>query len=54
MTLPDNAEIQYHLGMVHFRMGSEEAAREALSRALELDSGFNGVVEARHTLAELG
>lgn len=51
--LPDNAEVQYHLGMVQHKLGNREAAKEALARALKLGRSFAGADEARVTLAKL-
>jgi tetratricopeptide (TPR) repeat protein len=52
-SLPSNAEIQFHLGMVEYMMGHEEAARAALQRALELDKKLAGREEAARCLAVL-
>ena len=51
--LPDSPEVQYHLGMTHFKLGNREAAKQALAKALKSNSQFPGVEEARRTLAEL-
>jgi tetratricopeptide (TPR) repeat protein len=51
--LPGSAEVHYHLGMTHYKLGDRTAARQALSRALELSAGFRGAEEARKVLAEL-
>jgi tetratricopeptide (TPR) repeat protein len=51
--LPDSAQVHYHLGMTHYKLGDRPAARQALSRALELGAGFPGADEARKVLAEL-
>ena len=51
--LPDNADIQFHLGMTQYKLGDAAAAKVALERALELDPKFSGAEEARRTLQEL-
>jgi tetratricopeptide (TPR) repeat protein len=51
--LPDNAVVQYHLGMAHYKAGSRDSARDALTRALHLNPQFPGIEEARSTLASL-
>ena len=51
--LPDSAEVHFHLGMTHYKLGDKPAARQALTRALELDATFPGAVDARHVLSQL-
>ena len=51
--IPNNAEVQYHLGMVYYKLDDKEAAWLALNRALEISSDFPGVDEARTVLEEL-
>lgn len=51
--LPDSAVIHYHLGMTYYRLADNEAARQALSRALALDGAFRGAEEARRVLSTL-
>jgi tetratricopeptide (TPR) repeat protein len=51
--LPENATVKYHLGMVYFKMGEKEKARDHLEAALRLDSSFDGAQEAKETLAKL-
>jgi putative PEP-CTERM system TPR-repeat lipoprotein len=51
--LPDNAQVQFHLGMTYYKMGDKPAARQALTRALELNAAFNGADEARRVLSDL-
>lgn len=48
--LPNSAEVQYHLGMAHYMMGEESAARLAIERALQLSTDFPGVEDARKRL----
>ena len=51
--LPDNAELQDHLGMAAARTGDKDVARKALAFAAGSPAVFNGQDEARKTLAEL-
>ena len=51
--LSGNAEVLYHLGMTHYKLGNREEARRALSEAMKRDGGFSGADEARSTLEEL-
>lgn len=51
--LPDNPEVQYHLGMAYYKQGDRTAAKQALSKALQLSTGFPGADEARRVLGEL-
>ena len=51
--MPDEAEVQYHLGMARYMTGQEAAAREALARALELSTNFTGRTNAQQYLALL-
>jgi hypothetical protein len=51
--LGDNAEVQYHFGMALYKTGNREAAKEALTKALNLSPTFPGAEEAKLTLAEL-
>ena len=51
--LPDNAELQYHLGMIYYKLDEKEAAWLTLNRALELSGNFPGIEEAREVLEEL-
>lgn len=49
--LPSEPEIQYHLGMVHYMLGQEDAARAALQRALaENTRDYRGKDQARAAL----
>jgi tetratricopeptide (TPR) repeat protein len=50
---PDDAEVQFHLGMAQYKMRNADAAKRALARALELNASFAGREEARQTLSEL-
>lgn len=51
--LSNNAEVQYHLGMTHYKLNNHSEAKEALGKALKLSSAFPGAEEAQRTLAEL-
>ncbi|HUL72425.1 MAG TPA: tetratricopeptide repeat protein [Vicinamibacterales bacterium] len=44
----------YHLGMAYVRAGDLEKGRKSLQRALSGNPQFDGVAEARKTLAQLG
>lgn len=48
--LPSEGEIQYHLGVVHYMMGTEGASRTSLQRALELSPTAKWSAEARQYL----
>jgi tetratricopeptide (TPR) repeat protein len=50
---PQSPEIQYHLGMVQYRSGNKDAARQSLEIAVAGKSSFAGLDEARTTLAAL-
>jgi tetratricopeptide (TPR) repeat protein len=52
--LPDKPEVLYHLGMTHYMMGQEEAARSAMAGALALETEFAHKPAAREKLAVLG
>jgi tetratricopeptide (TPR) repeat protein len=52
--LPENPEVQFHLGMANYMMGQREAARTALQRATKSTEDFSGREEAQHRLALLG
>jgi tetratricopeptide (TPR) repeat protein len=49
---PDNAEVLYHLGLTHAKLGNKDKARAALQRALVLDPSVGGG-EAQRALAAL-
>ena len=51
--LPDNPEVQYHLGMTQYKLGHHDEARQILSRILEKGVEFKGVAEARLVLEEI-
>jgi len=51
--LPDNVEVQYHLGMTYAKLGDTNSARQALGRAVASPASFAGKDEARRLLGEL-
>jgi tetratricopeptide (TPR) repeat protein len=51
--LPDQPEIQFHVGMAHYMLGEEEPARIALQKAADASADFLGKDEARQRLALL-
>lgn len=51
--LPNEPEVQYHLGMAHYMMGEEVPAQLALKRAFLLQDGFAGSEDAKRRLAIL-
>jgi tetratricopeptide (TPR) repeat protein len=52
-TAPDTAIFNYHLGMVLYKSGEKDAARERLQKALSGDEDFIGREVAEATLKEL-
>jgi tetratricopeptide (TPR) repeat protein len=52
--LPQDAAIHYHLGMAYREAGNAARARDALLRATALSGGFDGVQDARRSLAAMG
>ena len=50
---PDNAEMQFHLGMADYMMGRTDAARAALQKAVASRQDFTGKEEARTRLSLL-
>ena len=51
--LPDNVEVQYHLGMTYAKLGDKPNARQALARAVASPVSFTGKEEAKRLLSEL-
>jgi len=49
---PDNAEVLYHLGLSHAKLGDNAKARESLTAALKLDPNVGGG-EAKRVLASV-
>ena len=52
--LPENPELQFHLGMANYMMGQADAARTALKRATQATVDFPGKAEAERRLGLLG
>jgi tetratricopeptide (TPR) repeat protein len=52
--LPDQPEIQFHLGMAYYMVGEEGPARVALQKAVDARADFSGKDEARRRLTLLG
>jgi tetratricopeptide (TPR) repeat protein len=50
---PDEPEIHYHLGMAYFGTGEMEAARKELQHAVDSGVMFDGLPEAKRTLAQV-
>ena len=51
--LPDNVQVQYHLGMAYRQVGENDNARKALQLAVSSAEAFTGKDEARKALADL-
>jgi tetratricopeptide (TPR) repeat protein len=51
--LPDNALVNYHLGLALYRKGDTQKAKEVLEQALDLDGNFDGADNARSILSRL-
>jgi tetratricopeptide (TPR) repeat protein len=51
--LPDQPEIEFHVGMAHYMVGEEGPARIALQKAVDSSADFPGKDEARQRLAVL-
>jgi tetratricopeptide (TPR) repeat protein len=51
--LADQADIQFHLGMVHYMLGNEEASRAALQKAVQASADFPQKADAGQRLAML-
>jgi tetratricopeptide (TPR) repeat protein len=51
--LPDNAEIQYHLGMAQYKLGNYHEAEQTLKNILKKGGDFKGAGEARLALDEM-
>jgi tetratricopeptide (TPR) repeat protein len=50
---PNNAVFHFHLGMAYAQHGDKAAARQTLTRALELQPNFEGAAEANRVLQSL-
>jgi tetratricopeptide (TPR) repeat protein len=51
--MPNEAEVQYHVGMARYMMGDEDPARQALQTAAASTADFPGKAEASRRLATL-
>ena len=51
--MPDNAIVNYHLGMTFYKKGDHDNARSQLEKALSLSQNFDGAEEARKVLSGL-
>ncbi len=51
--LPDNPQVQYHVGMAYAQVGDQANARKALTAATSSNAVFEGKEEARKVLASL-
>jgi len=51
--LPENPEIQYHLGMAALKAGDTDTAKKGLAAATASSTNFPGKEDARRALAEL-
>jgi TolA-binding protein len=51
--LPNNPEIQYHLGMAQAKMNQSAEAKHTLERALAMSSNFAGRDEAQKARSQL-
>jgi len=51
---PESAIVNYHIGMVYFKKGDKEHAREHLKKAVDKNQEFVGLNEAKETLKSLG
>jgi len=51
--LPENPEVQYHLGMAALKVGDTETAKKSLAAATAAPANFVGKAEARRALAQL-
>lgn len=52
--MPENPEVQFHLGVAHQMLGQKDAARTAFNRALASPAEFTGKAEIATRLAQLG
>ena len=52
--VPEQAEIQYHLGMTRAKMGQDSLARIALEKAVASPASYRGKDQAKERLAQLG
>jgi tetratricopeptide (TPR) repeat protein len=52
--LPQNSDVQFHLGMASYMMGQADTARAAFQQALKGTANFEGKEEAQRRLSLLG
>ncbi len=51
--LPDNAEIQYHLGVTQYKLGNYREAKHTLNHLLKKGVEFKESAEARRILEDM-
>ena len=51
--MPDNAIVNFHLGMAFYKKGDRDKARSQLEKALSLNQNFDGAAEAKKVLSEM-
>ena len=51
--LPNNPEVQYHLGMAQTKMNQSAEAKQTLERALAMSANFAGREEAQKARSQL-
>jgi tetratricopeptide (TPR) repeat protein len=51
--MPENAIVNYHLGMAFYEKGNRESAKLQLEKALSLNQNFDGSEEAKKVLSGL-
>jgi Flp pilus assembly protein TadD len=51
---PTDPASHYHLGMAYVQAGAPDKARPELKRALAFNKNFDGIDEAKKTLAQIG
>ena len=51
--MPADPAVNYHMGMVFFRAGKRQEAKQFLGRALAGGEDFTGLNEARETMKRL-
>jgi Flp pilus assembly protein TadD len=52
--VPTDPVFRYHLGMAYLQAGEADKARRALRQALDLKADFDGAVDAKKALTDLG
>ena len=51
--MPDNATVNYHLGLAYYKLGESAKSKIQLEKALRLDANFEGAENARNILSKL-